>query len=262
MISKSLSTSEKYARLVEFAPTLAEFCHALYPLVVSHTDDFGRLQGDTFTVKHQCYPASIRSLQEFAAALQAMHDVELIIWYEIQSKRFIQIVQFERHQSGLHKRTRSTFPRVPGTSGNEQENPGQEKGTELKRTKEKGNKDQEHVTPFSRFWEVYPKKVGKDDAQRAWDKKAPDITVVLTALERQRQWLTRENGTYIPNPSTWLNQGRWKDEPPSMNSRSERTCPHDPPCRLMTVHQCQQRTTFGEQRWRELYPQLAERLAS
>ena len=37
---------------------------------------------------------------------------------------------------------------------------------------------------------------------------------MLEALTRQRgsdQW-TRDNGRYIPNPSTWLNQERWSDE--------------------------------------------------
>lgn len=133
MISKSLSTSEKFAALVEYVPTIAEFCHALYPLLVIHTDDFGRLQGDPFTVKALCYPASPRPLAEFSHALQALHDVTLLTWYAVDNKGFIQITVFERHQQGLHKRTRSAFPRVPGSSGNDEEFPGQEKGRELKR---------------------------------------------------------------------------------------------------------------------------------
>lgn len=131
MISKSLSTSEKFASLVTRTPEMCEFCHALYPLIVAHSDDFGRLQGDAFTVKHQCYPASSRSLAEFSAALTLLDGVELIAWYVVSGKRYVQIVQFEAHQQGLHKRTRSIFPRVPGSSGNEPEIPGQEKGREL-----------------------------------------------------------------------------------------------------------------------------------
>jgi len=139
MISKSLSTSEKYAGLVSTAGPLAEFCHALYGLLVPHTDDFGRLQGDLFTVKHQCYPASPRSLEEFATALQLLHDAELIIWYAVQGKRFVQVTNFDPHQSGLHKRTRSKFP-DPGDSGNPRDTtapvatlPSEGKGRELNR---------------------------------------------------------------------------------------------------------------------------------
>lgn len=67
---------------------------------------------------------------------------------------------------------------------------------------------------FDRFWEVYPKKVGKGDARRAFDKVKVDVEDLIAAVERQKgsdQW-TRDGGRYIPNPSTWLNQGRWEDE--------------------------------------------------
>lgn len=143
MISKSLSTSERYAALGTVAGDLVEFCQALYPLLVPHTDDFGRLQGDPFTVKHQCYPASPRTLDEFATALGYLQRVGLIAWYAVSGKRYIQIEHFEQHQMGLHKRTRSHFPRVPGTSGNGAEFPLQENGTKEKRTEGKGTEGNE-----------------------------------------------------------------------------------------------------------------------
>ena len=69
---------------------------------------------------------------------------------------------------------------------------------------------------FEEFWEAYPKKVGKKDARKAFDKaiKTVDLDTILQAIEVQKdsdQW-SRDNGKYIPNPSTWLNQGRWDDE--------------------------------------------------
>lgn len=71
---------------------------------------------------------------------------------------------------------------------------------------------------FDAFWAAYPKKVGKVAAQKAFDKIRPSnelFSQMLTAIKQQRaspQW-TRDNGQYIPNPATWLNQGRWDDEP-------------------------------------------------
>ena len=70
-------------------------------------------------------------------------------------------------------------------------------------------------TPFDLFWEEYPKKVGKDDARRAFEKAITKTTLLemLTAIATQRhsrQW-QEDGGKYIPNPSTWLNQGRWQD---------------------------------------------------
>jgi hypothetical protein len=71
---------------------------------------------------------------------------------------------------------------------------------------------------FEDFWYKYPKKVGKDAALKAWKKAKPDILLVIDALNWQRetkQW-QQEDGKYIPNPATYLNQGRWMDEAPAI----------------------------------------------
>jgi hypothetical protein len=74
-----------------------------------------------------------------------------------------------------------------------------------------------YTQEFAAFWSAYPKKVGKDAAWRAWRNRngtRPELSVMLSAIEQQRQtdqW-QRDNGQYIPNPATWLNQGRWGDE--------------------------------------------------
>ena len=70
---------------------------------------------------------------------------------------------------------------------------------------------------FNEFWTAYPKKVGKKAAWAAWKKVKPDAELfdkIMTAIGRAKatwQW-QRENGRYIPNPKTWLNEGRWDDE--------------------------------------------------
>ncbi|MDR2044876.1 MAG: hypothetical protein LBQ15_11060 [Clostridium sp.] len=70
---------------------------------------------------------------------------------------------------------------------------------------------------FEEFWAAYPRKVGKDAAKKSWRKIKPDKALrakIIAAIERAKQseqW-SRDNGQYIPNPLTWLNQGRWDDE--------------------------------------------------
>lgn len=137
MLSKSLSTSVKRAALHQVAGRLAEFAQSLYPLMVAHADDFGRLQGDLFTVKHVIDPSSPRKLEDFGKAMAALHQVSLIEWYEVNGAMFIQISNFEPHQIGLHKRTHSRFPE---SSGNFPEFPSELK--ELKGTEEKGTEVQ------------------------------------------------------------------------------------------------------------------------
>ena len=84
------------------------------------------------------------------------------------------------------------------------------------------------VTGFEEFWQSYPHKVGKKAALSAWKKLKPNAGLrakIMESLETQKasdQW-RRESGRYIPNPSTWLNQGRWDDQldPPNTWNTSE-----------------------------------------
>ena len=68
---------------------------------------------------------------------------------------------------------------------------------------------------FARFWDAYPKKVGKGAAEKAFAKIGADIyPLLIPALEKQKksaQW-QKDGGQYVPNPATWLNQERWLDE--------------------------------------------------
>ena len=73
------------------------------------------------------------------------------------------------------------------------------------------------VDGFAEFWKTYPKKVGKDAAEKAWNRKAKSPETVKAILEAVRiqieseDW-RKEGGQFVPNPATWLNAGRWKDE--------------------------------------------------
>ena len=70
---------------------------------------------------------------------------------------------------------------------------------------------------FNTFWLAYPKKKGKKDARKAWAKLNPDRALLhkmLAAIEEQKQtaqW-KKNDGQFIPHPSTWLNGELWEDE--------------------------------------------------
>lgn len=79
---------------------------------------------------------------------------------------------------------------------------------------EKSNNTETPAGDFERFWKAYPKKVGKEAARRAFEKVKQPVELLINAIEKQlqgEQW-QKEDGRYIPNPATWLNQGRWEDE--------------------------------------------------
>lgn len=67
---------------------------------------------------------------------------------------------------------------------------------------------------FDKFWEAYPRKVGKAKAEAAFLKVTVGIDVLLAAIEQQKksaQW-QKEDGQFIPHPATWLNGKRWEDQ--------------------------------------------------
>lgn len=84
----------------------------------------------------------------------------------------------------------------------------------------KENNDNENKNKFERFWSAYPRHVAKQEALKRFEKLNPSddlLETMLKAIEKQKgseQW-TKDNGQYIPHPSTWLNQSRWEDELPA-----------------------------------------------
>lgn len=80
----------------------------------------------------------------------------------------------------------------------------------------KENEKEKQNTLFDRFWQAYPKKVGKEAARKAFSKLKPteeEVTAWIIAVATQQQSRQWQDPKYIPYPATWLNQKRWEDEP-------------------------------------------------
>lgn len=73
---------------------------------------------------------------------------------------------------------------------------------------------------FEVFWQAYPRKVAKAEAEKAWLKLNPDqplcseIMAGLSVACRSAGW-NKDAGQYVPHASTWLNGKRWTDKPES-----------------------------------------------
>ena len=67
---------------------------------------------------------------------------------------------------------------------------------------------------FVRFWEIYPRRQAKAAARKAFDKaiRTVDPARILTAAMRYRDDPGRDP-QFTAHAATWLNQGRWDDEP-------------------------------------------------
>jgi len=76
---------------------------------------------------------------------------------------------------------------------------------------------------FADFWEMYPRKIGKAQAQKRWRLVTKNVPVdtILDGLRSQLPILKEKDTQFIPHASTWLNQERWNDEPSDLGKPSE-----------------------------------------
>ena len=118
IISASLGGSRKFRRLVIRDGLIGEFAQCLFVLIVASTDTYGLCKGDAESLKLEVFQASLRSEQEFEAALGLMEEVELIKRYEAEGEVYLEVQNFDRYQPGLRprgdpRRGKPWFPAPP-----------------------------------------------------------------------------------------------------------------------------------------------------
>ena len=86
---------------------------------------------------------------------------------------------------------------------------------------------------FEDFWAAWPKgfKAAPKKAAKCWAKlQESEKAAVMEDLEyreqRDKKWVGNSNGDrWIPNPTTYLNQGRWMDDYEECRPVSQTTQP-------------------------------------
>ena len=217
IIKESAFTSDKIARLSDF-----EF--RLWVGLITQADDAGRGDARPAIIKGRVFALRERTaLKDIENALRNLAAAGCVSLYTVGGKPYYEFPNWTAHQ-----RVRNALPKFPGSDESDnspqlaatcgespriaaliQSNPIQ---SESKIESESNARARESA--FDHFWSAYPKKVGKEAARKAFAKVKTPIDTLLAAIEKQKrsaQW-NKDNGQYIPNPATWLNQGRWEDE--------------------------------------------------
>lgn len=116
-LSKQISLSEQVDQLSDRAALL-------FTWMIPHADDYGRLPGSTRKLMGMVIPLRRDkegwSFEDVEGYLKEMEDavddegLPLINRYKVNGISVIQLVKFDKHQEGIQKRTKSSYPDPPG----------------------------------------------------------------------------------------------------------------------------------------------------
>lgn len=100
---------------------------------------------------------------------------------------------------------------------------------EQEQDKDKEQDKDSEQNSFDQFWSLYPKKVARRKAETSWKRIKPSEHPLIYADVKRRSASTdwqKNNGQFIPYPTTYLNQERWKDqvEMPSVAAPPKKIC--------------------------------------
>lgn len=189
----------------------------------THCDDDGRCRSDARLIKAALFPIDdATTLKHLSGALDELEEIGCICRYEVDGRGYLHCPNFGEHQR-INRRTRSTLPECPRSNhGGLSEDSlsghgGYSSGREGKgRERERSSADAEGA--FTDFWSLYPRKVAKGAARKAWAKalKSTDAESIITALKAQLPAWQQSDPKFVPHAATWLNGERWADEQSSV----------------------------------------------
>ena len=199
---------------------LSWFEEALFYRLIVNCDDFGRFDGRTAVIKNRLFPLKDNlTLKTVEAAINKLVTTGLVVLYVFEDKPYLYLPTWNEHQSVRAKRSKYPAPensviasasncmQVKSSASICSRNP-------IQSESESESESNTRESAFEAFWSAYPKKTGKGEAKKAFAKVKTPLDTLLKAVENQKrsvQW-QKDGGQYIPNPATWLNQGRWEDE--------------------------------------------------
>ena len=214
MVLKSISESKKLSKLKTDGARL------LYTWLLTHLDVNGCFSGDPIVINGQVFTRLNKSIQTIQEYLNDLQQNGLIILYSANGDDFLFVPDFTAKQPQLRP-DREGKPRIPIPTPEQLQTSSRPTPAQVKLSKVKLSKDnaraREEVSLFNAFWEEYPKKVSKQEAQKAFEKINPDqelLDKMLTSIrssKKTQEWLDK-GGQFIPHPATWLNKKRWEDD--------------------------------------------------
>lgn len=175
--------------------------------------------------------------------LSELSSAGLIVRYEVENERFLQIVNWDEHQK-VNRPSKPRFPRYSAdqhtlTEPSLSTHGGLTIGTGNRGTEEQGNiscatadadcapdpKPATYSKAFEEFWRTYPLRKSKRRAYQRWQEalKRANPAEIIAGAARYRDDPNRED-RYTKYPEGWLSGNGWEDDPlPQRNGPSTHT---------------------------------------
>lgn len=229
---------------------LSRDARLLYISLWNQADEHGRLHGDARYVKGHCLPydddLSLVAIDRLLTELQGAGRVQR---YDFEGDPYLFLPRLAKHQRLEAEKVPSRLPAPPPVDETRRSEAHSESGAdETARGADETESgatssetivalqvagSREHVagartartrpavadTPvgFAEFWQAYPKRVGKKGAEKSYAralKAGATPAELLAGAQRYTQQVSGKDPEFVAHPQTWLNQGRWEDEPP------------------------------------------------
>lgn len=143
-------------------------------------------------------------------------------WSRSRVRKFLSELEKLEHQIEQQKNNISSIITIVNYESYQTKNSRKDSRETAERPQKDTNKNDKNekniITPpfFEDFWKAYPRKIGKTQASKSWEKISISEEVyhqIMAGLDNyiKYEWKGKEM-KYIPHAATWLNQERWKDE--------------------------------------------------
>jgi hypothetical protein len=225
-----MSIDEGLADVADVDGTVA----LMWPWFLLAFDDWGRAVASPRRLKAQLFPLNDVVMEDvIEAALHAFAQAGFITLYLVGDQPYMAIEseKWFTYQTQIHKAKRDNdASRYPAPDAESAAAYAESRGLAREPADSRGESrflpppSTLHPTPsiaesrdgaFDEFWTLYPRKVGKGAARKAFTKAVSKVGTarVRAALVAQLPDLGGREQKFIPHPATWLNQERWGDEP-------------------------------------------------
>jgi hypothetical protein len=205
-----------------------------FVLLWGYLDDYGRGLDAPKAIAGDCFPhdeeiTSVKVdgwLDQMRVGLDGGEGP--ICRYEVAGRRYVHCVNWGEHQRP-NRPTPSRLPPCPThepltESFSEEPDGGSMSGAVEQGSSGAGEQYNSRSASemFARFYMAYPRRVGRQAAEKAWHKAlkaGAKPEVLVESAHRFARQRSGQDPKYTPYPATWLNQGRWDDDPEPVGAR-------------------------------------------